>query len=97
MRVSVLLAVAAGSLLLSSFPAMADPAAAPAAPAATADTNSSDADRISCRTGAAPTGTRIGATRVCHTQREWDDIQRQSQLQLMKIQQQGLQGGAPGG
>ncbi|MGD0866647.1 MAG: hypothetical protein ABSA49_13930 [Rhizomicrobium sp.] len=76
---------------------MADPTPAPAAPAATADTSSSDADRISCRTGAAPTGSRIGTTRVCHTQREWDDIQRQNQLEIMKAQQQGLTGAAPGG
>jgi hypothetical protein len=53
-------------------------------------------DRIVCRSKPAPTGSLIGGGRVCHTQRDWDQLQTQSQRAIFGFQQRGLQG-APGG
>ena len=64
------------------------PAAAPVAtvaatpaPAATAvaDSSAVNLNEIVCRSVPAPTGTRLGGGRECHSVREWNDIERQSQ------------------
>ena len=60
------------------------PASAAAASSAGQDAN--DPDRIVCKTGPAPTGSRLGATHECHTQREWD-LRMQEQQQALTRQQ----------
>lgn len=60
----------------------ATPAAAPAQPAATAN----DPNKIVCRSKAAKIGSRLGATRECRTQREWDDISAQDRREVEKMQ-----------
>ena len=55
------------------------------APAA-APGHANDPDRVVCQTGPAPTGTRIGATRECHTQREWDRM-REEQRHIVESHQ----------
>lgn len=88
MRMRRLSALSLAGLLVSGPIAVADPAqtAAPAAVPAPAPSGDNDPDRIVCRSGTPPTGTRIPGPRVCHTQREWDDMRRQSQEQLTKMQ-----------
>jgi cytochrome c5 len=81
--------------------------AAPAAPATqtaqatpvAAPVSESNADEVVCRTGTPPTGTRLGATRECHTQREWDKRQQEAQDVLKKTQMMGHEGAmnSPGG
>jgi len=43
------------------------------------------ADRIICKE-VVVTGSLLPGPRICHTKAEWDDIQRQSELDLRKIQ-----------
>ncbi len=79
----------------ASNPATAQPAPAntTSTPAGTAST-SEDLDRIVCKSGPAPTGTRLGATRECHTQREWDLRQQEQQQELTRQQiNRGMTGG----
>ena len=81
-------------------PAPATAAVAPtatAAPAATAAADSSavNLDEIVCRTVAAPTGTRLGGGRECHTVREWNDRERESQDLTRDSQRRGFK--VPGG
>jgi pyruvate/2-oxoglutarate dehydrogenase complex dihydrolipoamide acyltransferase (E2) component len=66
--------------------AQAAPAAAPAA-------SDADLDKIECRMGTPPTGSRLGATRTCHTEREWAQIQKDSQDMLKTTQMNGHQFG----
>lgn len=74
--ISLTLLTAAAALWTSV--ALADSTTpAPAAPAA--NDASSSRDKVVCRSQAAQTGSRIGARRICHTQREWDDIRQQAQ------------------
>lgn len=60
-------------LMEAASPAAADPVE----PASAA--GSSSLDRITCKSYAPPTGTRFGARRECHTQREWNNLARTSQ------------------
>lgn len=58
-----------------------------AAPAATpAATSSVNPDEMVCKMGAAPTGTRLGRSRECHTQREWDRMRQEEQNRLTQQQ-----------
>jgi len=59
-----------------------------AAPAASSSTDA-DLDKIECRMGTPPTGSRLGATRTCHTEREWAQIQKDSQDMLKTTQMSG--------
>lgn len=52
---------------------------APAATAAAADSSAVNLDEVVCRTVAAPTGSRLGGGRECHTVREWNQRERESQ------------------
>lgn len=80
--------------------ATADAQAAPASPAiqtaqatpAASVSNSGDLDQVVCRMGTPPTGTRLGGSRECHTQREWNKRQEDAQRNLAATQKQGLQG-----
>jgi hypothetical protein len=82
MRVRVLVAVtmlAAASLPVGSY---ADPVQSGAPP----QTGASDPDQVVCRITPPPTGTRLGGGHVCHTQREWDERQKEAQKELMERQ-----------
>ncbi|HEX4534018.1 MAG TPA: hypothetical protein VH000_07290 [Rhizomicrobium sp.] len=65
-------------------------ATATPAPAATSTPESAsvqaDLDKVVCRQNQVATGSRLGATRVCHTQRQWAEIQHNSQDQLSRNQ-----------
>lgn len=88
MRMRLLVVLSLAGLLMSGPIAVADPAqpGTPAAAPAPAPADDNDPNRIVCRSGTPPTGTRIPGPRVCHTQREWDDMRQQSQEQLTKMQ-----------
>ena len=71
----------------AAAPVAAPAPVTPAAPAATAaPVQSADADRVVCHIGPAPTGSRLGSTRECHTQREWDRIQQEQSSIVSKGQ-----------
>jgi hypothetical protein len=74
--------------------ASADPAAAPRASATVAADNGGD--QVVCRTSAAATGTRLGAVRECHSQREWDRMRQEEQNQLTRVQIQRGNSGSGG-
>jgi hypothetical protein len=89
MRFALLFASAA---VLSISNAVADPPAATSTPTATTAqpvTDANDPDKVVCRTKAAKTGSRLGATRECRTQREWDNIMAQNQREIEKMQANG--------
>jgi hypothetical protein len=108
MRFLAILAVSAAVLtpaLASADPdqAQAQPAMqaqAPAAPAqqtaqaapAGANSGGANLNEIECRSQPPTTGTRLGATRECHTVREWNQRQQDSQQKLQETQMHGLTG-----
>lgn len=56
------------------------------APATTASTTpADDPDEIICKQSAAPTGSRLGATRTCQTRREWEQEHQDAQDQLKNM------------
>ncbi len=55
-----------------------------------------DADKTVCRTMPPPTGSRIGTRRECHTQGEWDQMQRQNQQEIQRAQSTSLTSALPG-
>lgn len=93
-KLALALVSTVGLTVLASA-AMADAAAPAPAPTTPSATASSDLDKMVCRSLAPATGTRIGARRVCRTQREWDDIRVQSQKETDKMQNTGFN--KPGG
>lgn len=68
------------------------PAAAPAVEPSKATSN----DQV-CKKMPAPTGTRLGGRTICHTQAEWDDMQRNAQHSVQDLQVRGTQAGKVGG
>ena len=50
-----------------------------------------DPDHVVCRSGEKPTGSMLPGPRVCHTQREWEDIRVQAQRGLELEQNHGMQ------
>ncbi|MBN9567138.1 MAG: hypothetical protein J0H79_05985 [Alphaproteobacteria bacterium] len=78
-----LLTLAFSSMLLMPVVAMAADDAPQPAP-----TSTSDLDKVVCRAGEPITGSRLPGPRVCHTQREWNDIRQQSQAAVTRIQMQ---------
>ena len=89
MRKFALMLVSTVGLTVCASAAMADAAAsAPVPPAPAA--NQADLDKQVCRNMAPATGTRLGARRVCRTQREWDDIRLQSEKDTDKMQKPGM-------
>ncbi|HEY3778102.1 MAG TPA: hypothetical protein VGL35_08580 [Rhizomicrobium sp.] len=66
------------------------------APAPIATTSGENLDQVVCRSSPPPTGTRLGATRECHTQRVWNQRQEDSQRMLSQTQMGGLQSTPPG-
>lgn len=96
MRKPCLLLISVSGLMLWGVGAMADPVqtapttqAVPAAPAA-------DSNKMVCKSESPPTGTRLGNRRICRTQGEWDDIQRQQQQMTSKMEIKGHMGGPNG-
>ena len=55
-------------------------------PAGTGDATPSDDNPVICRTMAPVVGTRLGGTRQCATQKEWDRIRRDAQKLLDNTQ-----------
>lgn len=91
MRLSV--ALAASLFLLSSGGSLlAQTTTATSTPASTEDPN-----RIVCHMSAAPTGSRLGSSRECHTQRQWDEMHQQQKQTVNDMQSKGLTTGVPGG
>ena len=75
--------------------AAATPAPAATAASAAADSSAVNLDEVVCRAVAAPTGTRLGGGRECHTVREWNDRERESQDLTRDSQRRGFK--VPGG
>lgn len=72
-------------------------AIAAANPAATAEQPAKAAKpKLVCRTEL-PTGSRLGGTRICKTQAEWDDIARNSRDTLDNSIRRGMQVTCPRG
>lgn len=70
----------------SAQPAVTPPAPAAATPAAQAAQASVDLDEIVCKAEDPPTGTRLGARRVCQTQREWNEQRDRERQAIMNAQ-----------
>ncbi len=62
------------------------------APVSAVPSSDSNSNQIVCRMGTPPTGSRLGATRECHTQREWDQRTAEAQKILQQTQSTGLMG-----
>jgi len=74
----------------ATAPAATAAPAAPAAPAAT-DSNGVNLDEVVCRQMAPTTGSRLGGRRECHTVRQWNQQQIDSQNTLLHQQRAGSQ------
>jgi hypothetical protein len=82
---------AAGALAQPAVGATATTPTTTTTTAATAGQTASTADdpdlnRIVCRQGTAPTGSRLGGARECHSKREWDRLQTEQQQELSRQQ-----------
>ena len=55
-----------------------------------------DPDRIVCHVQD-ETGSRLGATKICHTAAEWSAISKEAQSAVMQTQNASKQSGTPGG
>jgi hypothetical protein len=86
MRKTILLFASAA--VLFAIQAAAGPVAPTAATAAPASAPmvANDPTKIVCRNLAAKTGSHIGASRECRTQKEWDDIRHQDEREIEKMQ-----------
>jgi hypothetical protein len=84
-RFSDLALVAALAVSALPWSAVAEPTTTPEG-SATAVAAGNDADHIVCRTLPAPTGSRLGAPRECHSQREWDRMRQEQQNMLSRQQ-----------
>lgn len=72
------------------------PPTAPTSPMAAATNNSgTNPDEIVCKNQPPATGSRLGGGRECHTQREWDQRQKDAQDITRKEELQGYN--RPGG
>ena len=87
MRVFAAVAFSSAVLLAPVF-AAAQETTASAAPTALATSDSSgvNLDEVLCKNSPPPLGSRLGGGRECHTQREWN--QREKEAQDMTRQQQ---------
>ncbi len=96
MRKSGLLLGCSIALSLMSTVAFADPAQT-GAPVASAPVN--DPDEIICKVEPAPTGSRLGGGRECHTRHDWDERTKAAQKATQDQEMRGLAGtpGGPGG
>jgi hypothetical protein len=76
----------------TTMPTVTITARAPQAAPATAASIASDPDEIVCLMTPPRTGSRIGGSRECHTRRDWDRHQKESEAILSGMQMRGLQG-----
>ncbi len=60
--------------------------AGPALAQTTQQTTQEDPNEIICRTGEPVTGSHLPGSRECHTRKEWDDMQRQTQDDISRAQ-----------
>jgi hypothetical protein len=88
LRTSTFTIIAFAGLLAFSGYAMASNSAE----SLQADGSQNNLDQIVCKAGKAPLGSRLPGPRECHTQREWNEIQQQSQDQLNHTQLQSTHG-----
>jgi hypothetical protein len=91
-----LLAVALAATAAAGSPApgaSGDPAstASMAAPSQTATAD----DKVTCRT-VIVTGSRLGGKRLCHTQEQWRELQRDNQKTISDMQRRGVAERLPG-
>lgn len=63
----------------------------------TQDTSANDPNRVICEVSPPPVGTRIGGSRICHTQQEWTEIHAEAQKNTNDMQNNGLKAQTPGG
>jgi cytochrome c5 len=87
-------------VMLAPALAAAQDAAAPAAPpaaGAASDNSGGNLDEIICKNSPPTTGSRLGGGRECHTQREWNQRQLDSQNALLRSQQTGFNSSAGSG
>jgi hypothetical protein len=88
MRVSVFAAMIGAALCISPMLAWAQSSPT------TTNTPAYDPNRIVCKSGPPPTGTRLPGARVCKTQQQWDQEQQDARDELNRIQvQRGLSPG----
>ncbi len=87
--------------IIVAGPALAeDPAPAPTtAPAAQGDASSDTSylDKVVCKTLPPPTGTLLGARKICQTERQWRQLQNDSQKDITDHQQKLGGYGGPSG
>jgi hypothetical protein len=100
MRIVVISGIAMGLMTWAGV-ALADPDTAASAPAAstvapTPAAATEDSDRVVCRMSPAPTGSRLGSSRECHTQKQWDMMHQQAQENVNNMQVRGMAGGQTG-
>jgi hypothetical protein len=62
----------------------------------TSQPTTNNRDVIVCKRVPSATGTRLGSTKECHTQGEWDDRQRQDREMTEGAQKSDMRG-SPGG
>ena len=82
------IAVALAGLLGSTAVVLAGQIQGPFSPSvmSAVQPTSGEPDQIVCRTMDPPTGTRLGARRVCRTQRQWDGAVEVVKRQLLEMQ-----------
>ena len=85
----------ADAAVAAPAPVGATPAPAATAASAAADSSAVNLDEVVCRAVAAPTGTRLGGGRECHTVREWNQREKESQDLTRDSQRRGFK--VPGG
>jgi uncharacterized protein involved in copper resistance len=90
LAISGSLALAACMLALAGSAAAADPPSAQGAPAATKTATSDNLDKIVCKSEQV-VGSRIPGRKVCHTQRDWNQMQEDSRRNTDDSQNRGDQ------
>jgi hypothetical protein len=91
MRIFAAVAFSSAILLTPVFAAAqgTTASAAPTAPA-TSDSSGANLDEVVCKNSPPPIGSRLGGGRECHTQREWNTRQIESQRALLEAQRTGF-------
>ena len=92
---TVVLAPAIAAAQATSAPAAPASSAASDTPVATTDSSAVNLDAVVCKNEPPTTGTRLGGGRECHTVREWNERQRESQDATRREQSTGFK--VPGG
>ena len=80
----------------TTMPTVTVTAKAPQVAPPTAASPASDPDEIVCMMIPPRTGSRLGGSRECHTQRDWDRHRKESRAILSGMQMRGLQGPTSG-